>query len=306
VIVLERKVKVALILIGLLVLFNIFAWQRVFDLIEGRYLEIIFFDIGQGDAIFIETPQKHQILIDGGPDSSILEKLAKEIPFWDRSIDVVILTHPEKDHLAGLIEVLKRYKVDYVLWTGVVRQTSENDKWRSLLQEQEGKVVIIKAGQRIEAGEVCFNILSPVEYLEGEGFKDSNNTSIVSRLVFGQSSFLFTGDITSLIEKELVEKKVNLISNVLKVGHHGSKYSTSDNFLEAVDPEIAIISVGKNSYGHPTEEVLQKLKKFDIEILRTDKDGDIELVSDGNNFKIKINKTGRSSALFNRRGNFSC
>ena len=286
-IVLERKAKIALIFIGLLTLFNVFAWQRVFDLIEGRYLEIVFFDVGQGDAIFIETPQKHQILIDGGPDSSVLEKLAKEIPFWDRSIDVVILTHPDKDHLAGLIEVLKGYKVDYILWTGVVRQTPENDEWRSLLQEQKGEIVMTKAGQRIKAGEVHFNILSPAEYLEGKEFKDSNDTSIVSRLVFGQNSFLLTGDITSSIEEELVEKKFNLMSNVLKVGHHGSKYSTSDNFLEAVDPETAVIQVGKNPYGHPTEEVLQRLKKFDIEILRTDKDGDIKIVSDGNNFKIK-------------------
>jgi len=282
-----KKEKLASIFVGLLILLNIFAWQRVFDLAGNQYLEVNFFDVGQGDAIFVETPQKHQILIDGGPDSSILEKLAKELPFWDRSIDVIILTHPEKDHLAGLIEVLKRYKVDYILWTGVVRQTSENDKWRNLLKEEKGEIVIVKAGQKMKAGEVWFNILSPAENLERKESKDSNDTSVVFRLVFKQNSFLFTGDISSLIEKELIEQGVNLISDVLKIGHHGSKHSTSNSFLEAVSPEVAVIQVGKNSYGHPTEEVLQRLKKFDIEILRTDKDGDIKIVSDGNNFKIK-------------------
>ncbi len=281
--ILNRKEKLALIFVGLLILLNVFAWQRVFDLIGSRYLEVNFFDVGQGDAIFIETPQKHQILIDGGPDSSILEKLAKELPFWDRSIDVIILTHPEKDHLAGLVEVLKRYKVDYILWTGVVRQTSENDEWRKLLKEQQGEVVIVKAGQKIKAGETCLNILSPVEDLEGKEFKNSNDTSIVSRLVFRQNSFLFTGDASSLTEEELIQQKVNLISDVLKVGHHGSKYSTSNDFLEVVSPETAVIQTGKNSYGHPTEEVLQRLKKFDIKILRTDENGDIKITSSGTN-----------------------
>ena len=285
-----KKEKLALIFVGLLILLNIFAWQRVFDLVGNQYLEVNFFNVGQGDAIFVETPQKHQILIDGGPDSSILEKLAKELPFWDRSIDVIILTHPERDHLAGLIEVLKRYKVDYILWTGVVRETSENDKWRNLLKEEKGEIVIVKAGQKMKAGEVWFNILSPAESLERKEFKNSNDTSVVFRLVFKQNSFLFTGDTSSLIEKELIEQRVNLISDVLKVGHHGSKYSTSNSFLEVVNPGVAVIQVGKNSYGHPTEEVLQRLKNFDIEILRTDKDGDIKIVSDGNKFKIKDKK----------------
>ena len=117
--------KIILVIFGILIGLNILAWLAVYDLSKSQFLEVNFFDVGQGDSIFIETPQRHQILIDGGPDETILEKLGREMPFWDRTIDLIILTHPEHDHLAGLIEVLKRYKVENILWTGVSRTTSE-------------------------------------------------------------------------------------------------------------------------------------------------------------------------------------
>ena len=130
-----RRRKGAFVVLGILFGLNIFAWAVVCDLSQPQLLEVTFFDVGQGDSIFIETPQGHQILIDGGPDTTVLEKLGKEMPFWDRTIDLIILTHPEHDHMSGLIEVLKRYKVENILWTGIIRDTAEYEEWQRLIKE---------------------------------------------------------------------------------------------------------------------------------------------------------------------------
>ena len=277
---------------GLLVL-NVFAWQEVFELNNPAYLQVYFFSVGQGDSQFIETPQGHQILIDGGPNSSVLEKLNKTMPFWDKSIDVVILTHPEKDHMSGLLEVLKRYKVDYFIWTGVIKNNAENKILAELLDEliknsekDPIKILNVFAGIKIKSGNAQMEIIYPFENLAGQEIKDLNNTSVVGKLDYGNISFLFTGDISSVTEKKIVGL-YELKSDVLKVAHHGSKYSTSELFLQAVAPKIAVIGVGKNSYGHPTQEVLNRLANSGITTLRTDRDGDVKILSDGKNIKIK-------------------
>jgi len=269
---------------------NVLAWSTVFDL-NSQSLEVVFFDVDQGDAIFIETPQEHQILIDGGPSSIILEKLGKEMPFWDRTIDLIILTHPEHDHIAGLIEVLKRYRVEQVLWTGVVQETGEYKEWQELLEKQGAEITISQTGQQIIFTGGGIEILHPFQSLQGEKTKSVNNTSIVARLVFGGNSFLFTGDAFKSVERKLVKKGVKLVSDVLKVGHHGSKTSSAAEFIEKVSPEIAVIQCGKdNRYGHPHPETLATLEKFGIKILRTDLKGDIKIVSNGNYVKIENEK----------------
>lgn len=273
---------------------NIIAWSVVWDLNKPGFLEVVFFDIGEGDSIFIETPQRHQILIDGGPTSAILEKLVDEMPFFDRTIDLIILTHPEKDHLFGLLEVLKRYKVKNILWTGIIRETAEWQEWKRLIEKEGAEIKITQSGQKIifpvvqnsydrgNFGQLVLNILFPSENLEGHVLKDSNDTSIVAKLVFREISFLFTGDITKRAEKGLM-----VDSDVLKVAHHGSKSSSGSDFLEAVSPEIAVISAGKdNRYGHPHQEVLETLERYGITVLRTDRNGDIKIISDGSNLKI--------------------
>ena len=288
---LNKNKKLAWTILIFLSCLNILAWFIVFDLNKKQPLEVVFFDVGQGDAIFVETPQRHQILIDGGPSSTILEKLAKEMPFYDRSIDLVILTHPEKDHLFGLLEVLKRYKIENILWTGIIRETAEWQKWKELINQEKAGVRIAKGKERVIIDEdplIYLYILNPLKNLEGQKFKDSNDTSIVAKLVFGKDSFLFTGDITKKIEERLVEENADLDSDVLKVAHHGSKTSSSPSFLEQVSPELAVIQVGKNNrYGHPHPEVLARLKQFAIQILRTDIAGDIKIVSDGVNLLTK-------------------
>jgi len=279
--------KIIFYILGVLSFANILAWLVVFDLAKAQFLEVNFFDVGQGDTVFIETPQRHRILIDGGPSSIILEKLSKEMSFWDRTIDLIILTHPEADHLSGLNEVLKRYKVENILWTGIVRDTAEYKEWLKLINEEKAKIFLAKAGQKISTRNVFLELLFPFENLEGKEFKDSNNTSIVGKLVFGDISFLFTGDIYKEVEKELIDGGVDVDSDILKISHHGSKTSTSEEFLKEVSPEIAVISVGKNnSYNHPHQEVLEVLSKYGINVLRTDEQGDIKIISDGKNYAL--------------------
>ena len=286
-----KKQNIISLILGGLFCLNILAWVAVYEVSQPRFLEVNFFDVGQGDAIFIETPQRHQILIDGGPSSVILEKLAKEMPFYDRSIDLIILTHPEKDHLAGLIDVLKKYRVENILWTGVVRDTSEYKEWLGSIQKEKANIFIANSGQKVIMPRTFLGILYPFENLEEQRFKDSNNTSIVAKLVFGQNSFLFTGDISKSVEKELIVKEIDVDSDVLKVSHHGSKTSSAEEFIKEVSPEIAVIQVGQdNPYGHPHPETLETLTKYGIKILRTDKDGDIKILCDFQSLKLKLKK----------------
>jgi len=282
--------KIWLFVVEILFLLNVFAWQEVFALANSQNLAVNFLNVGQGDSAFIKTPENYQILIDGGPDSSVLEKLSFLMPFWDRSIDAVILSHPEKDHMSGLIDVLQRYKVDYVIWTGIKRDTPEYETWISLLEKQKqdgAKIIEVKSGDKVLLGNTLIDVLFPFESLSDKVEKNtSNDAGVVCRLIFGNNSFLFTGDITSKAEKELIDSKENILSDVLKISHHGSKYSTSDEFLKTVSPKIAVIEVGKNTYGHPTPEVLQKLEKSGIQVLRTDINGDVKFFSNGKNIKL--------------------
>jgi len=282
---------------------NVFAWQEVFELAGPHYLLVDFLSVGQGDSVFIKTPQGHKILIDGGPNSMVLEKLNALMPFWDKEIDLVILTHPEKDHMTGLLDVLQKYKVDYFLWTGVVKNDAENKKLAEVLIEAQKssrnfmlaslspgntKVVTASPGQEIRAGNVLIDILFPLENLAGQKLRDSSNDSgVVAKLFYGSNSVLFTADIDMAGERKIIKSGEDIVSDVLKVAHHGSKYSSSEEFLQAVNPKIAIIEVGKNSYGHPTPEVLQRLQKYDIKTLRTDVNGDVKLMSDGKNIQTQ-------------------
>jgi len=282
--------KLFWVVFSILICLNVIAWVVVWDLSQPRFLEVVFFDVGQGDAIFIETPERFQVLIDGGPDLAVLEKLGQETPFYDRTIDLIILTHPEHDHLFGLLEVLKRYEVKNILWTGIIRDTAEWEEWKRLIEQEGADIIITEAGQRIVLQKeplIYLDILYPFENLENKETKYTNNTSIVANLVFEDVSFLFTGDIEKEVERKLVEQNVDLYSDILKVAHHGSKTSSCLEFLEIVSPELAVISVGENNYGHPHPDVLANLEKFDIQVLITKELGDIKIVSDGNNIKIQ-------------------
>ena len=283
-----KNKKLIWVVLSILICLNIIAWVVVWDLSQLRFLEVVSFDVGQGDSIFIETPERFQVLIDGGPGLAVLEKLGQEMPFYDRTIDLIILTHPDHDHLFGLLEVLKRYEVKNILWTGVIGDTAEWEEWKRLIEQEGADIIIAETGQKIVLSEnIYLSILYPFESLENKEVKGCNNTSIVANLVFEGVSFLFTGDIEKEVERKLVEQNVDLDSDILKVAHHGSKTSSCLEFLEIVSPELAVISVGENNYGHPHPDVLANLEKFDIQVLITKELGDIKIVSDGNNFKVQ-------------------
>lgn len=240
-------------------------------------LEVVFLDVGQGDAALI-SQGSHQMLIDGGKDGKLLlEKLGRHVPFWDRSIEAVIITHPDQDHIGGLIDLLKAYKVKSVIKTN---SKSDSETYKKL---EEG---ILSGGvEEIEAKKnltitfpngAVLKAMHPPDSLPEEADNTSNDNSVVVKLIFGENSFLFTGDLPGAKEEDLINAGEELGAKILKISHHGSKYSTSDEFLESVKPEDAIISVGRgNSYGHPSGEVLERLLGRKARILRTDELGDI-------------------------------
>lgn len=247
---------------------------------KSEKTKIIFLDIGQGDAMLIDTSRDTQILIDGGNGKDILNKLGEHLPFYDRKIELVIMTHPDKDHIGGLVEVLKYYEVEQVLETGIKCEKAICEEWDRLIEEKNIPVKYAEFGQRIKTGNIEMVVLYPFENLKDQEVKNSNDTSIVLKLFLERGlqpdnmTILLTGDAGFPVEKDLISQNINLESQILKVSHHGSKYGTSNEFLQIVHPEKAIISVGKNSYGHPAKELLNRLKNVSIEIFRTDKTGD--------------------------------
>lgn len=264
-------------------------WYAVFHFENRQNLVITFFDVGQGDAIFIEVPGGNQILIDGGPNAAILSKLGQTMPFWDRSIDLIVLTHPHADHLDGLLEVLERYKVDMVLESGAEHSIPEYYEWRQILEKRKVPVVVARAGQKIKAGDLVLDILMPLKEYAGLSPRNVHEAMIVSRAIYGKDSFLFTGDAEKSLEFLLLSTYGDkLDSDLLKVGHHGSKTSTSKEFLAAVSPPMGIIQSGrKNRYGHPHQDVLDRLASVGVNVLRNDLNGDIQLKSDGDSFIIR-------------------
>jgi len=254
-------------------------WQ--YDLVSRP--RVIFFNVGQGDSVFIDLHRDNQILIDGGDGNKILDELGKYMPFYDRKIELIVMTHPDKDHMGGLVEVLKYYKVDLILETGIKCDTTICLEWDRLITEKNIPVEYAEFGQIINLEEANINVLYPFKNLKGQTIKNDNDTSVVLKVNIknkstennSNSSCLLTGDAGFKVEKDLLGKNINLQSDILKVSHHGSKNSTSDNFLKAIKPEKSIISVGKNSYGHPAEELTDRLKNINSEILRTDEMGDL-------------------------------
>lgn len=283
------KADIIFALLFLLILANIFVWQFIFSL-DGN-LKVVFFDIGQGDSAFIETPQGHQILVDGGPDNRVLTKLGKAMPFWDKTIDLIISTHSDYDHLSGLVKVLQRYQVENIIWNGKESTSKTFADWQKALALEKAKVFLGAKGLTVKAGQAMFSTLWPLENSSGQSFGENNDLSVVLRLDYGLNKFLFTGDVTTKSEKMLIsEQEQEIKADVLKVAHHGSKYSSSLEFLTAVSPQMAVISCGaNNTYGHPSKEVLSNLQEFAINVLRTDQMGDIKISSNGQNLIYSLN-----------------
>lgn len=248
-------------------------------------LKVTFLDVGQGDATFIESPTGMQVLIDGGKGKVVLPALSHEMSFFDRDIDMVVATHPDQDHIGGLVAVLDRYRVHTILMTENKSETPAYEALKDAIQHEGAEVIFARQGQVYDlgtgqAGSSTLTILFPD--LDTSAL-ESNTASIVSRLTYGSSEYVFTGDSPQSIEEYLVGLfGTQLQSDVLKLGHHGSRTSSSESFLSTIAPTYALISAGKNnSYGHPHKEVIDLLKSQHIPYKNTADEGSIHSVSDG-------------------------
>lgn len=279
-------IKIHLFLLGLVFIGNALIWYAVFAEDKNGQMTVAFLNVGQGDSVFVESPSGGQMLVDGGPGSSVLSRLAEVMPVFDHSIDVLVATHPDSDHIAGLIDVLKRYKVNYVVMTEATSSTATFAVLSNTILDSGASVIYPHRGMVIELGAGAeFRLLFPDRSMEDVS---DNSGSIVGKIEYGKESFLLTGDAPSALEHYLVSiDGENLKSDVLKVGHHGSKNSSSPEFVAAVAPTYAIISVGKsNRYGHPAKEAMDNLLNVGAEMLRTDEVGTIIFKTDGNTVSL--------------------
>lgn len=248
-----------------------------------KNLEVDFLDVGQGDAILIKTPAGQNILVDGGPDKTVIKRLGENLSWWDKQIDLMVLTHAHDDHVTGLIDVLKRYRVERILYTGAVHNAPNYLSWLKIVRDKKVPLSIIDKKQTINLGQgLKMEILYPDSSLLNKVLADLNQGSMVIKLVYGQSRFLLTGDAGLEVEKALLNSGADLSADVLKVAHHGSQYSSGQEFLAKVKPELAIIEVGKdNSFGHPNLRIIKRLERAGAEIFRTDEKGTVKIKSDG-------------------------
>lgn len=270
-----------------LILSNIIVWITVYQRRSSDTLSVYFLDVGQGDAIFIDSPTHGRVLIDGGPNRKVLAELGKILPFADRRIDAVIETHPDKDHIGGLPEIVSRYKTSSFLEPGVESDNSTDDELRSRLASRNVQTFLARRGMVLDFKDgVQLVILFPDRDVSTW---ETNDASVVAKLIYKNHSFLLTGDAALKTENILMSMDKNgLKSTVLKAGHHGSRTSTSEYFASAVAAQYAIISAGKdNSYGHPHEQVLNNLNKTGAEILSTAEEGTIKFETNGDTLKLK-------------------
>ena len=249
-------------------------------------LSIKVLDVGQGDSIFIKTPSGYKILIDGGPSDKVLDYLGSELPFYDKTLDLVVLTHPQSDHLVGLIDVARRYEIKS-LWVSDSENSSEQYKeWEQVLSSKDLERTVVEVGDTIRFED---GVELKVVWPKGElSTSDLNAKSIVILLDYKDFEMLLTGD---------ADKQVQPYSSfdsdieVLKVPHHGAKAALNESYTKTLSPEVSIISVGeRNRYGHPTKNTTDFLISIGSEILRTDLNGTVEIVTNGINWYTKVER----------------
>jgi len=279
----DMKFKMRFLSLIALFAFSIFAWfsPHAFEGEQSEFLQVHFLDVGQGDSILIETPSGMQVLVDGGKDGSVLQRLTQVMGWNDRKIDMVIGTHPDKDHIGGLIDVLTQYEVATILTTENKGDTSTAEMYEEFKAKEKAELIYARRGQEfVLDASTTLRVLFPDS---DPTLMETNTSSIVFQLIYGDSVFMFTGDSPKNIEEYLVLVEGEFLkSDVLKLGHHGSRTSTSEMFLDEVQPRFAIVSAGKdNSYGHPHVEVTDLLFNKRVEMLETAKEGSITMLSDG-------------------------
>jgi competence protein ComEC len=290
----ERIIKVRMAVLATLLVSAVLVWwpeitkERIGSAAcDPTLLCVVFLDVGQGDATFIQSPSGAQILIDSGRDQSVLRELSSMMGFFDRDLDYVVITHPDADHISGFPELFERLEVMNVIRT---ENESDTSMWRAVEQailDEGSQVYFARRGQRYDLGggvvlEILFPDMDPTAM-------ESNTSSIIAKLTHGKTAFMLTGDAPKSIEEYLVlVEGEHLESDVLKVGHHGSRTSTSELFLDEVAPQYGVISAGKdNSYGHPHVEVTDALFNAGVATLNTAEHGRVIFWSDGQTVQLR-------------------
>ena len=250
-------------------------------------LKVKILDIGQGDSILIQTPHGKNIIVDGGPGVALIDELGKETSYWQKTIDMIVLTNPDRDHMEGFLELMRRYDVKRVLFTGVVHETATYREFLRLVDENHIPAIVASPDQDWELDDGVFlDVLAPVHSIAGQELRKSNNGSVMARLVYGDTALMLTGDAEAPEEHQLLLTDNDLSSQILKSGHHGSRTSGSTPFLLAVRPERSIMSNGKkNPYGHPHLETLLGYDALGIDWLSTKDVGTVTIMSDGQSWQ---------------------
>ncbi len=291
----RRAALVLGVIMLLLIVANLLLWARVLRVIEVEaskpgLLTVAVLSIGQGDAIYIESPTGRQVLIDGGPDGSVLRELPKVMPAFDRSLDVVVATHPDADHVAGLTGVVNRYEVGMFLEPGMYKDTTISSAVENAVDTRQVPRYLLHAGMSLDlGGGAWLEVLHPGRDVSRLSGQFANQAGLVMRLTYASTSAMFMADVPTAVEVALVATYgTHLDSDLLKAGHHGSRTSSSDTFVKAVSPDVALLSLGRgNSYHHPHVEPLSIFKKYGALVARTDLEGTLVFTSDGHEFVRK-------------------
>lgn len=267
--------KIPLFILGILTITLITAYQQL----PGSKMHATFFDIGQGDATLIQMPHTgHTILIDGGPKKNLSYELPLKIPYLDKRIDLVILTHPHADHLSGLFDVIQNTKVGAVLTTGIDVTNVLYESFIELAHSKNIPIYIAQSSDDVQLGPYIIDVIAPQKSLEGSSVSNLNNASVGIRITYGSSTLLFTGDAEIEQEHRILAAGQNIEAGVYQAGHHGSKTSNTPPLLYAVKPEIVVVQSGRdNRYKHPHNETLDNFTEIGSKILRNDTEGTIEL-----------------------------
>jgi competence protein ComEC len=262
---------------------------------NDRQLHVLLADVGQGDSALIVTPSGRQVLIDGGPDQlDATRSLGSKLPFWDSSLDMVILSHGHADHVTGLVEVLRRYEVKHIVERELDYGSPVYLEWKQAVSDEGAVTTQAETGQIIDLGDgVGIEVLAPPQtLLVGTDF-DANNASVVLRVVYNDVSFLLTGDMFQVAERDILSQGIPVHSTVLKVAHHGSRTSSLPQFVERVGPSVAVLSVGQdNRFGNPHPETIDTLHQYVAEdrIFQTNERGTIEFITNGTTLRVKTER----------------